>query len=361
MKLKTTKLFGAILAGLASSYGVVSMGEQFAVEPTIEQKLYDKVYESAEFLQQIDTQLVDDLVGSAVTAGVEGGITGRAGVETDGTQRETKDPLGLTDREYRCYPVECDTHISWQRMDMWAKFPDFHTRFRNHVRQAIALDVIKIGWNGTSAANITDIVANPMLEDVNIGWLELVRVGNAGNVIVDGDQVNGEIRIGEGGDYQNLDQAVHDLLQAIPTHKRIGLVAIVGDELLAKEKNKLYAKQAHTPSEKEKIELEQIIETFGGLRAYKVPFFPEKGILITSFDNLCHYIQAGSTRTSVEENAKKKRIEDYQSRNDCYYINDLEKIAFFEASSVKLDKIKDPARVANSTFDADDPLHWIWS
>lgn len=319
------------------------------------------MYESAEFLQHIDTQLVDDLVGQAVTIGVNGSVTGRAGVETDATKsRQTKDPHGLTKREYRCYPVECGTHITWQRMDMWAKFPDFHQRFRAHVQQAIALDIIKIGWNGTSAADVTDIVANPMLQDVNIGWMELVRRDNAGNAISDGEQKVGEIRIGEGGDYENLDQAVHDLLGGIPLHKRIGLVAIIGDELLAKEKNKLYAKQAHTPSEKEKIELEQIIETYGSLRTYKIPFFPERGILITSFDNLCHYIQAGSTRTHIENNHKQKRIEDYQSRNDCYYINDLEKIVFFEAGSVMLDKVKDPA-VLDNDFDPTNPLHFIWS
>jgi P2 family phage major capsid protein len=362
MKTKTTLLFTAILGGLAASYGVDSMTEQFAVTPTVEQKLYDKVYESAEFLQQISTELVDDLVGTAIEAGVDGGITGRAGLETDETkERQTKDPLGLDDREYRCYAVECDTHITWNRMDIWSKFPDFHTRFRNHVRQAIALDIIKIGWNGTSAAPITNIVTNPMLEDVNIGWLQLVRRDNAGNAIADGDQQAGEIRIGAYGDYENLDSAVHDLIQAIPLHKRMGLVAIIGDELLAKEKNKLYAKQAHTPSEKDKIELEQIIDTYGGLRAYKVPFFPGRGIVVTSFDNLCHYIQSGSTRASVENNAKKKRVEDYQSRNDCYYINDLEKIVFFEAASVKINSAKVQARVVDDTFDPENPDHWTWS
>lgn len=361
MKLKTTQVFTAILAGLASNYGVASMGVQFSVEPTVEQRLYDAVYESADFLQMIDTQLVDDLVGQAVTAGISGSVTGRAGVETDDAKsRSTKDPLGLTKREYRCYPVECDTHITWQRMDMWAKFPNFHEKFRAHVRQAIALDIIKIGFNGTSAADVTNPTDNPLLQDVNIGWLQLVRRDNSANVIVDGDQKNGEVRIGEGGDYENLDQAVHDLTQAIPLHKQVGLITIIGDELLAKEKNKLYAKQAHTPSEKGKIELEQVIETYGGLRTYKVPFFPARGIMVTTFENLCHYVQAGSTRTSIENNAKKKRVEDFQSRNDCYYINDMEQIAFFEASSVKLDRVPDPA-VDSGDFDATNPLHYLWS
>ena len=195
---------------------------------------------------------------------------------------------------------------------------------------------------------------------MQIRWLELVRRDNPANVVVDGEQKAGEVRIGEGGDYENLDQAVHDLTQAIPLHKQVGLITIIGDELLAKEKNKLYAKQAHTPSEKGKIELEQVIETYGGLRTYKVPFFPARGILVTTFENLCHYVQSGSTRTSIENNAKQKRVEDFQSRNDCYYINDMEQIAFFEASSVKLDKVRDPG-VADGDFDPTNPAHYIWS
>ena len=362
MKLKTTQVFNAVMASIATAYGVNSMAEQFSVDPTIEQKLYDQVYDSAEFLQHIDTQMVDDLVGSALTLAVNGGVTGRAGVETDDSnERSTRDPSGLTNREYRCYPVECDVHLDWKTMDRWSKFPDFLPRFRSHVSQAIALDMIKIGWHGTSAADKTDISANPMMEDVNIGWLQLVRRDAPARAIDDGDQKAGEIHIGEGGDYANLDEAVHDLLQAIPLHKRAGMVAIIGDELLAKEKGKLYAKQAHTPSEKEKIELEQVIETFGGLKAYKVPFFPGRGILVTSFDNLAHFIQSGSTRTHIENNHKKKRVEDYQSRNDCYYIHDLERIAFFEASAVKVDRTPDPAKVADSSFDENDPSHYVWS
>ncbi|MEL0642613.1 P2 family phage major capsid protein, partial [Pseudoalteromonas aliena] len=77
-------------------------------------------------------------------------------------------------------------------------------------------------------------------------------------------------------------------------------------ELLAHDKNKLYAKQAHPPSEKTKIELQQGIDTYCGLMTYKIPFFPARGIFVTSFDNLSHYVLTGSTRTSVDNNAKKK-------------------------------------------------------
>ncbi|WP_299002327.1 phage major capsid protein, P2 family [uncultured Shewanella sp.] len=335
MKTKTAEKFNKITIALAASYGVKSVSEQFNVEPSTEQKLYDAVYESAEFLTRINTALVDDLVGASVIMRVDGGVTGRAGVETDdNAERQTTDVSALDNREYRCYPVECDVHMAWVKMDQWAKFPDFHTRYRNHVKQAIALDIIKIGFHGTSAANKTNKSTNPMLQDVNIGWFELVRRDAPENAISNGGSV--KIGVHADADYQNLDQAVHDLVQGIPLEKRIGLVAIVGSDLLADDKSKLYAAQAEKPTEKTKIEIEQVIGTYGSLKAYQVSFFPPRGIMVTSFDNLSHYIQSGSTRISTENNTKKKRVEDYQSRNDCYYVEDLEKIQFIESNSVQL-------------------------
>jgi P2 family phage major capsid protein len=227
-------------------------------------------------------------------------------------------------------------------MDAWSKFPDFHNRYRNHVRQQKALDIIKIGWYGTHAATSTDLTKFPMMQDVNIGWLQLVRRDAPTRVLKDGGTEDaprvGEIRIGEGGDYENLDSAVNDMIQGIPLHKRVGLVAIVGDELIAQDKGKHYAKNAHTPSEKDKVELAQVINTYGGLPSFQVSFFPPRGIFVTSFDNLSHYVQSGSTRMSIENNAKKKRIEDYESRNACYYVEDLEKVVFIEPDSVKIHK-----------------------
>lgn len=335
MRTQTTKLFTAICGALASNYGVADVSQNFSVTPTVEQQLYDKVYESSEFLTRINHALVDDIAGESVFMSASSGVTGRAGVETDTTkERKTKDVSGLDKREYRCHPEECDVHLTWAKMDAWSKFPDFHNRYRNHVRQQKALDIIKIGFHGTHVADTTNLATYPMLQDVNIGWLQLVRRDAAERAISEGGTA-GEVRIGEGGDYENLDSAVHDLVQGIPLHKRVNLVAIIGDELIAQDKGKHYAKNAHTPSEKDKIEMSQVINTYGGLPSFQVPFFPSRGILVTSFDNLSHYVQSGSTRMSIENNAKKKRVEDYESRNACYYVEDLEKIIFIESDSVK--------------------------
>ncbi|MCF6442344.1 phage major capsid protein, P2 family [Pseudoalteromonas luteoviolacea] len=335
MRTTTEQTFNEICSAIAETYGVADISENFAVEATIEQRLYDAVYETSEFLLKINHALVDDLVGQSVFMSASSGVTGRAGVEKDDTkERQTRDVSNLTPREYRCFPEEVDVHLTWNKMDAWAKFPDFHIRYRGHVNEQKALDIIKIGWHGTFVADTTDKDKYPLGEDVNIGWLQLVRRDAPERALKDGE-ASGVIKIGADGDYENLDSAVYDLTQGIPLHKRVGLVAIIGDELIAKDKGKQYAKNAHTPSEKGKIELAQVIDTYGGLPSFQVSFFPPRGILVTSFDNLSHYVQSGSTRKSTENNAKRKRVEDYESRNACYYVEDLEKIIFIEDTSVK--------------------------
>ena len=60
----------------------------------------------------------------------------------------------------------------------------------------------------------------------------------------------------------------------------------------------------------------------GGQQAVRAPFFPDGSIFITSLENLSMYWQRGSRRRHIEENAKRKRIENYESSNDAYVVED---------------------------------------
>ena len=143
---------------------------------------------------------------------------------------------------------------------------------------------------------------------------------------------SGKVTLGNGGDYANLDALVHDTKQLVDERLREGgdLVAIIGSDLLASDKAKLYSKQGDTPTEKERIELSQVISTYGGLPAYSVPHFPVNAVLVTSFDNLSIYYQDSSWRKQTVDNPKRSRIEDYNSRNEGYVIEQLEKIGLTE-------------------------------
>lgn len=170
-----------------------------------------------------------------------------------------------------------------------------------------------------------------MLEDVNKGWLQQARELIPEQVLDKGADPT-KIELGVGGDYVNLDALVHDVKQMIdPVFRDAGdLIAIIGSDLLAADKGKLYANQAGTPTEKERIEGAQVIATYGGLPSYVVPFFPSNAVVVTSWDNLSIYFQDTSWRRHVIENPKRSRVEDYNGRNEGYVIEQLEKFAAAE-------------------------------
>nr|WP_238347292.1 P2 family phage major capsid protein [Pseudomonas taiwanensis] len=119
--------------------------------------------------------------------------------------------------------------------------------------------------NGVKVEKQTNRITYPMLQDVNKGWLQIAREQIPEQVLKSADPAV-KIKIGKGGDYENLDAAVHDVLQMIdPVFREEGdLIAIIGSDLLAHDKSRLYAAQGQTPTEKERIEDAQVIATYGG-------------------------------------------------------------------------------------------------
>jgi hypothetical protein len=57
--------------------------------------------------------------------------------------------------------------------------------------------------------------------------------------------------------------------------------------------------------------------------------------VVTTFDNLSIYFQDSSWRRKLEENSKRSRMEDYNSRNEGYVIEQLGKFAGIEADNVE--------------------------
>lgn len=327
--------FSALAVAIAATYQVESVREEFNVDPTHAQTLNDKITASSSFLQRINVIPVSEIKGEKVMIGVNGTVTGRTNTVT--TDREARDVLDLDGQPYELFETHSDVALRYHSIDAWAKFPNFPQRYSAAVQKQIALDRIMIGWNGTSIAPTTDREANPLLQDVNKGWLQIAREQAPQQVMTQGKKVAGKIQIGETGDYVNLDSLVFDLSQVIDDEFRDGgdLIAIIGRELLAHEKGKLYAAQGNTPTEKERIELAQVIDTYGGLPSYTCPYFPAKGLVITSFDNLSIYFQDSSWRRHIQENPKRSRVEDYNSRNEGYVIEQLGKFAAIEAANVE--------------------------
>ncbi|MGO4366656.1 phage major capsid protein, P2 family [Pseudomonas sp. PAB10] len=327
--------FALLQDDLAETYNIQDASRQFAVEPSIAQELNDKITEKSDFLSRINVVPVSEIKGQKVMIGVTGPVSSRTNTKT--TDREAKDFSDLSGLDYELFHTESDVGLSFAKIDSWAKFPDFADRYSAAVQRQIALDRIMIGWHGTHAAPQTDIIAHPMLQDVNKGWLQLAREQIPAQVLKEG-KTAGKITLGAGGDYANLDALVHDVKQMIdPVFRDAGdLIAIIGSDLLASEKGKLYAKQGDTPTEKERIESAQVIATYGGLPSFVIPHFPATGVVVTSWDNLSLYFQDSSWRRHLIENPKRSRVEDYNGRNEGYVIEQLEKFAAIEAGNLEL-------------------------
>lgn len=327
--------YHALQARIAQTYGVETAREEFNVEPSLAQTLNDQITLSSAFLQRINVIGVSEIKGEKVMMGVNGTVTGRT--DTDKKDREPRNVLGLDGDGYELHDTHSDVTLKFSTIDAWAKFKDFAQRYTAAVRRQIALDRIMVGWHGIKVAPDTDREAFPLLQDVNKGWLQIMREKAAQQILVEG-ATKGKILLGIGGDYVNLDSLVHDVSLMIDEEFRDGgdLVAIVGRDLLAHDKGKLYAKQGHTPSEKVKVEMAQVIDTYGGLPSYTCPHFPAKGVVVTSFDNLSIYFQGSSWRRYLLENPKRSRAEDYNSRNEGYVVEQLGKFAAIEAGNVEL-------------------------
>jgi P2 family phage major capsid protein len=338
MKAITQKKYHELQEFLRKTYDGVPGSTTFAASPSVQQTLHDAITHRSDFLGRINTPLVDELVGQKIIGGTNGSVTGRTNTATPGNPRQPKNALALATKSYSLSETDSDVFLLWSILDQWAKFPNFAQKYSEWVQRQIALDKIKIGFHGTSIAENTDMVANPNLQDVNKGWIQLAREFNGGSQVFDeGSKVAGKIQIGETGDYKNLDGLVHDLSQLIAEeHAESGdLVAIVGRGLLSNDKAKLYDAVGATPTEKERVETRQVINTYGGLPAFTVPFFPATGLVITSWDNLSIYTQEGSWRRSMKQQEEYKRQVDWNSRNEGYVIEDETKFACIEPDNIQ--------------------------
>lgn len=60
----------------------------------------------------------------------------------------------------------------------------------------------------------------------------------------------------------------------------------------------------------------------GNLPAVRVPYFPADAMLITKLENLSIYYMDDSHRRVIEENPKLDRVENYESMNIDYVVED---------------------------------------
>lgn len=355
---KTRLLFSTYLATIAALNHVPSTAQTFAVDPVVEQKFEEKLKETIELLGQISIQNVTQQ--SAQTLGLESGssIMGRTNTANN-TRRQPTDPTdnGETNT-YFCKQTNFDWSRSYARLDAWRHKPEFERLLAMAILKQYGRDLIMCGWHGNRRAADTDRDANPLLQDVNEGWLHKIRTNAAAQVFDDGsltvhsddsdDDALNAIYVKAGvtlfddalgnqqdaaADYSSLDALVLDAMRLIPEWHAddTGLVVIVGRNLLDDKYFNIAQQTGATATEVEATDrILRSTKTIGGLPAMRVPYFPANSILITRLDNLAIYNQDGTRRRRLVDEPEYDRIANYESVNMDYVIEDYELISLVE-------------------------------
>lgn len=337
MRKVTREQYKKYVSQIANINGIdaIDVAAKFTVEPSVSQTLEEKIQESSGFLKTINIVPVDEQSGDKIGLGIDRPVASTT--NTDEKDREPIDPTSLDEQGYMCTQTNFDTALKYSKLDSWAKFKDFQVKIRNQIVKRQALDRIMIGWNGVKRAKTSDFTVNKLLQDVNIGWLEKIRKGAPDQVmskILDeaGAVVSEKIRIGKAGDYHNLDALVMDAVNELIAawfQDDTELVAIVGRSLLADKYFPIVNKEQENS---EMLAADVIIsqKRIGGLQAVRVPSFPDNTILITRLDNLSIYWQDGTRRRHIIDNPKRDRIENYESVNEAYVVEDYQCAALIE-------------------------------
>ncbi|MNV29216.1 Phage major capsid protein, P2 family [compost metagenome] len=328
MRQTTRTLFTGYMGHVAQLNGIEDAGKSFNVTTPVQLTMEEMIQESSAFLKLINILPVTDQVGQKVGLGVSGPAASRT--DTASKSRQTRDLTKMDPNGYQCVQTNFDTHIKYVMLDAWARFKDFQLRIRNAIITRQALDRIMIGFNGKNAALDTDISANPMLEDVNKGWLQHMRERAPERVLRTGKD-GGKVLIGKGGDYRDLDAAVFDLSALLDPwfHGDTQLVALVSRDTLH---DKYFPLVNSGDKATEKLASDIIIsqKRLGGVQAVAVPYMPVGTVLLTRYDNLSIYPQEGARRRHIKEAPERDRVEFYESSNDAYVIEDFGCAALLE-------------------------------
>ncbi|MGF1876674.1 phage major capsid protein, P2 family [Photobacterium frigidiphilum] len=313
---------------LAQGYSTGDPSKQFSITPVIETKLRQAILESDAFLRMISLLQVDQIKGQVIDVGTGGLLTGRV---KDGRHRAK---LGHGGNTYELTETDSCACIAWTTMTQWAnsgKPGEFIKLMNNAATRAFALDMLRIGWHGQSIAETTDSEAHPNGEDVNKGWLQIVKEKQAEQVLV-----NAKIdHTGQtSGSYKNLDALVNDLVNTTIHEVFIedaDLVVLVGRDLVSAEQHRLLS-AADTPTEHKAAQ--SLAKTIDGKHAYIPPFFKKNQIVVTPLKNLQVLIQKGTQWRKARNEEDRKQFENSFLRMEGYAVGNFDKFAAIEAVDI---------------------------
>lgn len=317
----------AYTAKLSENYGGVDVSQQFAITGPKETLLRKKIQESVAFLGLINMQDVDQITGQVVEIGATGLHTGR---KDGGRFNKKASPDGHT---YTLTETDSNCSIDWSTLSVWANSGaqgEFMRLLNESANETFGLDILRVGFNGTSAAATSDPDTYPNGEDVNIGWQKLVLTDAPAQIISTAVYLDGD----GAGDYKTLDAMASDLINSkiAPQFRNDPrLVVLVGADLVAVESARLYD-GADKPSEK--IAAQNLPYTIAGRRAYVPPYMPGKRMVVTFLSNLQVLTQRNTRHRKAKHEEDRKAFENSYLRWEGYAVGNYDAYAAFDEAQV---------------------------
>lgn len=302
--------------------------QTFNLTPPMEIKLRQAIMQSDAFLGMVSLLPVQQIKGQVVDVGDDGLSTGRSDTGRFSVE------VGQSGNTYELTKTDSGAHIMWETMTQWANSGsknEWLTMMKNAISRRFALDMLRIGFNGTSIADKTNPVANPLGQDVNKGWLKIVKEKAAAQVLASADlDPTGATQ----DSYKNLDSLVQDLINTTiaPEHRQDpDLVVLVGSDLVAAEQHRLL-EAADSPTEHKAAQ--SLAKTIAGKKAYTPPFFPANQIWVTNTKNLQILTQEGTQWRKQKNDEDELRFKQNHIRMEGYAVGNLKKFAAIEAVTV---------------------------
>ncbi|STQ74594.1 phage major capsid protein, P2 family [Grimontia hollisae] len=324
----STQYLDKYCANVMQATGVARLDTLFNISPPIETRLREAMLHSVAFLSLISVMPVDQLKGQVVDVGGGALFTGR---KKEGRFRKA---LGVEGNTYELVETDSCASIPWSLLSQWAnagKAGEFTRLMNAAIARHFALDMLRVGFHGTSVAETTNPTTNPMGQDVNKGWLTIVKEKAAGQVLASATlDPTGTVV----GSHKNLDAMVNDLRNAVIAEEHVDdpdLVVLIGRDLVASEQSRLMG-EADKPTEHNAAQM--LSTSVGGMRVYIPPFFPADQIWITSLSNLQVLQQTGTQWRKARNEEDRKAFENSWLRNEGYAIGNFQKFAAIDAVAI---------------------------
>ncbi|MFA0114230.1 P2 family phage major capsid protein [Vibrio sp. 10N.261.46.E11] len=337
MNIETIKKLNQYRSDKQKKYNTDDQDGMFNVDASQATLEIESIRQTDEFLSRVNLVSVGLLVGEGIGLGSGKLIAARVDTLRGGTRtaRKIKPDVAM---QYECHQINFDCAISFETMDAYAHHDNFSDCLEREIRKHSNLDLIRVGFFGKQAADNSNVTLNPNGEDVTKGWIQALRDNRPESIL---EKKGYPVNIGQGGDYLTVNDAVCAVKDKVAArHRDVNdLVVLLGSDLVAHDRASFYQKQIDPKQPVHQIELRQIKESYGAMPAFMPSCFPARGIMVTSFDNLSIYFLNHSFRRSFgKRNDSKNLIENFESAQVCYVIEQLDKAAAIEFEKVKLKK-----------------------